>query len=921
MARAMERGNDPGSDVEMLLEGAVRFEPRRCKPPAALAITIAIALALAAVAGVAMHSARAKTTSNQEMEAYDSTYDKYQMHTSSSGAASHFSSGSAESNAYPKWNPGVGGDEWGNFGGSSWHAGDSGSGSVEKDTWSGGGSKSGGDAWHSDGGGSADGTAGSSNSGSDAWHSGWSTDGTAGTGSSGSDAWHSGYTSGGSTGSGNSGSDAWHSGYTSGGSTDGTAGSGNSGSDAWHSGYTSGGSTDGTAGNGNSGSDAWHSGYTSGGSTDGTAGSVNSGSNAWHPSYTSGGSTDDTAGSSNSRSEWNAAYSSGGSSGDNHKSSADDTAGSSNSGSDAWHSALSGRGGRHSGSDTWNSVNSGGSSSGSRPSSDGKKLTSGYSSGGDDSNGGSKKDIGNGKWDAGSIHSSGSSGSSHDQHRQSPDGTGRSDNSSDKSSDGYQKWTAGHMTGSTRSKWGTKADASDRSGSRTNDSRSTHATKSGHKQQGKSSDTPWYDKWYHESSQRPTTSGGTGFSPHVERWGSSGFSPHVEQRGEGIEHFGYGDAHSVHGSGSLYPAYDPYAWFTPKTGTTATSTPRVYPPVPTITKYVNHYEAANPLNITAARKRSDNYFLILGDWGKPGSPGSCQRQVAAKMRAYAQAQKLAGKKLLFIASVGDNFYWTGATPAAWDKVWAEPYGVHDQASPFFHVPWLSVYGNHDFGSNDPHAFCPHRAPRNFVGKQRQPYASHQLNRDKYPDRPRSTDHYWLPDYNYHYELPAANLEVIAIDTNGKVDPNIIGGDQSGRRLADLVCGGKAVGDAFLQTVAQAGVELLLERARNNTAGTVLLIQHYPGQCPRGLFESALPPARKGKVKVLCAYGHDHTQACDMKDPSGLCVDILSGGGGGCCAPVVNLAGFGAVHLDEQEGVQSVVVESDDVRLPMNSCEW
>ena len=42
-------------------------------------------------------------------------------------------------------------------------------------------------------------------------------------------------------------------------------------------------------------------------------------------------------------------------------------------------------------------------------------------------------------------------------------------------------------------------------------------------------------------------------------------------------------------------------------------------------------------------------------------------------------------------SAEDNFYWTGATPAAWDKVWAEPYGVHDQASPFFHVPWLSVH--------------------------------------------------------------------------------------------------------------------------------------------------------------------------------------------------------------------------------------
>lgn len=33
----------------------------------------------------------------------------------------------------------------------------------------------------------------------------------------------------------------------------------------------------------------------------------------------------------------------------------------------------------------------------------------------------------------------------------------------------------------------------------------------------------------------------------------------------------------------------------------------------------------------------------------------------------------------------------------------------------------------------------------------------------------------------------------------------------------------------------------------------------------------------GQVRVLCAYGHDHTQACDKKDPAtGLCIDILTG---------------------------------------------
>ena len=203
----------------------------------------------------------------------------------------------------------------------------------------------------------------------------------------------------------------------------------------------------------------------------------------------------------------------------------------------------------------------------------------------------------------------------------------------------------------------------------------------------------------------------------------------------------------------------------------------------------------------------------------------------------------------------------------------------------------------------------------------QPYSSHQLNRDKFPDRPPFTDKYWLPDYNYHYELPGANLEVIAIDTNAKVEPTIIGGDKTGRIHADMKCGGQATTQAFLQKIAESGEELLKKRAAENTAGTVLLLQHYPNKCPRDIFENALPAKRKGKVKVLCAYGHDHTQACDKKDEKGLCIDILTGGGGGCCGPLVSLAGFTAVHLGDSTGVKSVDVESSSVRLPQNSCKW
>lgn len=43
----------------------------------------------------------------------------------------------------------------------------------------------------------------------------------------------------------------------------------------------------------------------------------------------------------------------------------------------------------------------------------------------------------------------------------------------------------------------------------------------------------------------------------------------------------------------------------------------------------------------------------------------------------------------------------------------------------------------------------------------------------------------------------------------------------------------------------AGDELVIQRAKKSTAGTVLLLQHYPGKCPRDIFENALPSWRKG----------------------------------------------------------------------------
>jgi len=339
--------------------------------------------------------------------------------------------------------------------------------------------------------------------------------------------------------------------------------------------------------------------------------------------------------------------------------------------------------------------------------------------------------------------------------------------------------------------------------------------------------------------------------------------------------------------------------------------------MPPITKYENNYNFTNPLRIRPSGQRSQNYFIIIGDWGKAGGPGSCQYAVAGKLKSFVAAQKQAGKTLLFIASVGDNFYWTGVTPKAWKEDWELPYGTNNPMSPLYQVPWMAVYGNHDFGEHDPYAICPHVYPMGLINKQA--YSGKQLNQDRNPSRPDSTKSFWMPDYNYHYEIPEADLEVIAVDTNGKMDPNLIAGDAKARGVTDNLCGGQSVSQSFLKAVAQAGDELVVERAKKGTASTVLIIQHYPGLCPRALFENALTPQRRAKVRLICAYGHVHSQRCDV-EINGQCMDVLSGGGGGCCGPMVNLAGFTAVYLDDQGGA-SVDVESPQVRLAKDTCKW
>merc|ERR1712216_475048 len=126
------------------------------------------------------------------------------------------------------------------------------------------------------------------------------------------------------------------------------------------------------------------------------------------------------------------------------------------------------------------------------------------------------------------------------------------------------------------------------------------------------------------------------------------------------------------------PAPTPNATGPPSPSPTASPTPMPPPPANMV------YD--NPLKIKPAPKRSDNYFLLLGDWGAPDyHSGSCQGHVAQMMKDYVSKHK--DKKCLFVGSVGDNFYDKGLKDDNhWKTQWLDRYGTNDPSSSLHNIP-------------------------------------------------------------------------------------------------------------------------------------------------------------------------------------------------------------------------------------------
>eukprot|EP01084_Bolivina_argentea_P129342 228442_1 len=150
-----------------------------------------------------------------------------------------------------------------------------------------------------------------------------------------------------------------------------------------------------------------------------------------------------------------------------------------------------------------------------------------------------------------------------------------------------------------------------------------------------------------------------------------------------------------------------------------------------------------------------NYIIIIGDLGANYSSTSdvkVQTAIAEKMKTFYQNQKAKGMNLLFVGTVGDNFYYDGQTCAYYTKRWTEMYVVIATVYPWLAVMGIFSYiitilktftytytyisyditGNHDWGTDDPHAICSWGAKDIKYTDQNTgiPYTVNHINADK-----------------------------------------------------------------------------------------------------------------------------------------------------------------------------------------------
>eukprot|EP01084_Bolivina_argentea_P202079 345322_1 len=268
-----------------------------------------------------------------------------------------------------------------------------------------------------------------------------------------------------------------------------------------------------------------------------------------------------------------------------------------------------------------------------------------------------------------------------------------------------------------------------------------------------------------------------------------------------------------------------------------------------------------------------------------------QECIANQMINFVNSQTSKGMNLLFIGTVGDNFYPAGQSCIPHDPGWGFPfYNKYNYLANDTY--WLAVKGNHDWANLDPNAMCPWANPKYIDPNTKIPYAGLQLNKDKGGCNP---DNYYLPDYGYYYSIPQLNFEWIAMDENANPCSN---GDLN-NDFKD--CGfSQKTGCDYLKKIQTATELNMKQRANVSNNNNFMIIQHYSGgqlQKFNDQFKSIR--GNDKDYRVWGAAGHTHTQLCMHNDTTnGVCDQIRTGGGG--TGNVNDIHGFYVIGFDENK---------------------
>eukprot|EP01084_Bolivina_argentea_P286815 492070_1 len=363
------------------------------------------------------------------------------------------------------------------------------------------------------------------------------------------------------------------------------------------------------------------------------------------------------------------------------------------------------------------------------------------------------------------------------------------------------------------------------------------------------------------------------------------------------------------------------------TATTLSPTPQIINDshgigsLPQPNKYILSFPTEdNPLTIKIVQPYSLNYFLIIGDWGassdvpitfKWNKMKDVQIAIANKMLNLYHKQKSQGKNLLAIISLGDNFYFKGQNCQYWQRRWKDVY------KELTNYPWLSVFGNHDFGNNDYGAICGWINPKYIHPNTSIGYNANQLNTDKGGCNPSN---YYIPDFGYYYTINELSFELIVLDTNIVNCPCGIGGGGYDKVMKH--CGGENVMCSSLSQIHQASYFMMIDRADTSNNTNFLISQHYHSWVPRKLLKD-FKIRRNNSDRISCIYGHKHEQRCeqfvDGNVADNICELILTGGGGGCCGfdPENWLRGFYVIGFDDDKNMIQPMSMNDN-RI---SCKW